>query len=131
MKYLCYNPIASIAVLAIFLIMTGCTERGTNTPIYTQESTADSSKTGGTGLVNTTRGKELFQQKCAACHGANGDARNNKAADLSMTRLDSLGIATTVLNGRGTMPPFRGAIADSDLSGIIVYVRTLRANMPN
>jgi len=130
MKYLFYNIVASVAVAAIFLMMNGCTERGTNTPIYTQESATDSIKTGGNGLVNTSRGKDLFQQKCMACHGVNGNAQNNKAANLALTRLDSLGIATTVLNGRGTMPPFKDAIADSDLANIIVYVRTLRANMP-
>lgn len=130
MKYLYYNVVASIAIVVALVLINGCTDRGTNTPVYTSESAVDSSRTGGTGLVNTGRGKELFQQKCRACHGLNGDARNNKAADLSMSRLDSLGIATTVLNGRGTMPPFKDAIADSDLASIIVYVRTLRANMP-
>jgi len=132
MKYFSLYTAASICIGAIFLFVSinSCTNRGATTSVYTQESSTDSAKTGGTGLVNTTRGKELFEQKCMACHGVKGDARNNNAVDLSMTRLDSLGIATTVLNGRNTMPPFKDAISNEDLSSIIVYVKTLRGNGP-
>ncbi len=132
MKYFSLHTTASICIGLIFLYVAinSCTNRGSSTSVYTQDAAADTTRAAGTGLVNTTRGKELFQQKCMACHGVNGDARNNNAADLSMTRLDSLGIATTVLNGRNTMPPFKDAISNEDLSSIIVYVRTLRGNGP-
>ena len=128
MKYTLHFIICCTALWACMLA--ACTDRGPNAPMYTQAAEDDSTNKLSGGLENTQPGKELFRQKCMACHGVNGDARNNNAADLTMTRLDSLGIAYTVLNGRGTMPPFRGAIADSDLAHIIAYVRTLRANSP-
>jgi len=76
--------------------------------------------------VSTIRGKELFQQRCIACHGLNGNYRNNNAADLTVSKIDSVSIVTTVINGRGAMPMFGHVMPDSDLAQLELYVKSLR-----
>ena len=77
-------------------------------------------------IDNSERGRELFQQRCQACHGLSGNYKNNNAANLQLTKLDSLGIVTTIINGRGAMPMFKTVFADSDLAQLELYVKTLR-----
>lgn len=77
-------------------------------------------------LVNTTRGKELFQAKCIACHGLGGNYRNNNAADLQISKIDSISIINTIINGKGAMPMFNHVMPDSDLAQLELYVKTLR-----
>ncbi len=72
------------------------------------------------------RGRVLYQEKCAACHGLNGDAQSNSAANLPHSVLDSLAITQTIKDGRGTMPMFKDAIADSDIGHLAVYVKGMR-----
>lgn len=88
-------------------------------------STADTSYR-QTAEHNTERGREVFQAHCVTCHGLNGNYRNNNAADLHLSRADSLTIVTTVINGKGAMPMFAHVIPDSDLAQLELYVKTLR-----
>jgi len=111
----------SVVYAVTILYLSGCTERGVKTSVYTETA-----GNGSVMIAKTIHGKELYQQKCMACHGVSGSARNNNAVDLSLTHLDSLGIVTTIMNGRGTMPPFKDGIPDSEIAQIAIYVRTLR-----
>jgi len=93
---------------------------------YTPVNPKDSLHSSG-GLANTTRGHEIFIHRCSACHGISGNARGNNAADLQLTRLDSISIATTIRNGRGAMPMFIPAVLpDSDLAQVEMYIKTIR-----
>ena len=90
------------------------------------------------------RGKTLFNQNCAACHGANGDGqglcsafllprpRNFKTAhfrlrstptgnlptDSDLFRVVSLGVVGT------PMPPWRWLLQDTDRWALVEYVKT-------
>jgi len=112
-----------IGLLSITLY--ACNGGNSSVPAYT--TTVDSVKgTDNTILAKTEPGKELFQARCQACHGGEGSARNNNAANLQFSRLDSISIVQTIQNGRGTMPPFKDAIADSDIGHLAIYVKSLR-----
>jgi mono/diheme cytochrome c family protein len=125
--------IVLISVCAIILL-SACNSGGNSSvPAYTT-TTAERTTTAGNGaresgtavLASTEAGRVLFQQRCASCHGLDGNARNNNAANLQFTRLDSLSITQTIKNGRGTMPPFKDAIADSDIAHLAIYVKSIR-----
>jgi len=123
-------PAACISA-AIVIGLSACGGGGSNAPMYTPASTGASANTAAApaadnNLVNTSRGKELFQQRCMACHGEAGNARNENAANLQMSRLDSPQIVQTIQNGRGVMPGFKDAIADTDIGQLEVYVKSLR-----
>jgi cytochrome c5 len=123
---------AAIAIIMAVLFCS-CNDTANNVSHYTPDSKNDTVVSGrdtvhsSAGLANTGRGHEIFLQRCSACHGVNGDARNNNAENLQLTRLDSIGIATTIRHGRGTMPMFDSEVlTDADVAQVEMYVRTLR-----
>jgi mono/diheme cytochrome c family protein len=71
-------------------------------------------------------GRRIFEQRCASCHGFYGKARVNNAEDLTLTRLDSPGIAETINDGRGTMPGFKHALNDTEIKHVVAYVLSIR-----
>ena len=73
-----------------------------------------------------SRGQEIFQQRCQACHGISGNYRNNNAANLQWNKTDSITIINTIKNGKGAMPMFGTVIPDSDLAQVEMYVKSLR-----
>jgi mono/diheme cytochrome c family protein len=120
----------------IILTLPACNSGG-NSTVSAYTTTTDTSggakagskttiDTASTVLAPTEPGKEIFQARCATCHGLDGNARNNNAANLQFTRLDSLSITQTIKNGKGSMPPFKDAIADSDIAHLAIYVKSLR-----
>ncbi len=76
--------------------------------------------------VSSARGQEVFQQRCTACHGPAGNYQNNGAANLQVSKIDSISIVNTIINGKGAMPMFAHVMPDSDLAQLEIYVKTLR-----
>jgi mono/diheme cytochrome c family protein len=119
MKNFSPNKKLIIAALAMLgLGFSACNNRGSTVQNYSND--------GNGNVASTARGQELFQAKCAACHGIDGSARNNNAANLQINRIDSISIIHTIQNGKGTMPPFKDAMPDSDMAALAVYVKSLR-----
>lgn len=97
-------------------------------------------------IGDKTHGKELYQQKCQACHGENGKSKAiGTGVTISRTRAFAVAppdlsnpgylasandhfIKNTVISGRigSIMPPFQQFnISDEDLNDIISYIRSL------
>ena len=113
----------ALMIFVFFFLLAACNNaNGPANPAKTFSDTAYKAVT----LHNTERGRELFQEKCQACHGLNGNYRNNNAADLSVSVLDSISIINTIKTGKGAMPMFDRLFPDSDLAQIELYVKTLR-----
>ncbi|MBS1585952.1 MAG: c-type cytochrome [Bacteroidetes bacterium] len=114
-------------------LLTACNENsaGGNTQQTSSNVTSDTLHAVST-LPRSDKGKEIFQARCNTCHGINGNSqyqgnsRYTKAADLQMSRLDSISIVNTIKNGRQGMPSFGGAIPDTDLSQLVIYVKSLQ-----
>ncbi len=94
-----------------------------------KNDTASNTNNTEPGFAKTDRGREIFETRCIACHGQNGNACNDNAANLQMSVLDSLGMTQTIKNGRGAMPMFKDVIADTDMAHLVVYVKSLRSNI--
>lgn len=77
-------------------------------------------------LPGSISGKELFEQNCVRCHGEEGDAAVNNAANLQLSKADTISIIHLVQQGRREMPSFEGVLKDSDIHKIANYVITLR-----
>jgi mono/diheme cytochrome c family protein len=79
--------------------------------------------------ADTGKGKVVYQEKCAACHGADGKAMlpgapNFKKGDRMGKSNDVL--KKSVLNGLNAMPPFKGALSDADTGNVLAYIRKLK-----
>ena len=61
-------------------------------------------------VASNVNGKEIYDAKCAMCHGTDGKSKINGAADLSITQADVTTIKDVIMKGKNTMVPI------SDLS---------------
>ncbi|HKQ79471.1 MAG TPA: copper-binding protein [Blastocatellia bacterium] len=86
---------------------------------------------------NLSRGRTLFNQKCAACHGENGKSQTPFAAVMPMKPVDLTAEEVRALDGSamytvissggnsGAMHAFKGRVADEALWQIALYAQRL------
>ena len=79
-----------------------------------------------TKAVGEIKGKAMFEQKCAACHGSDGTAGIANAANLRITKLDSIAVVSTISKGKNNMPAFGSQLTPEEIENIARYVMTLR-----
>ncbi|HSY53053.1 MAG TPA: cytochrome c [Opitutaceae bacterium] len=69
-------------------------------------------------------GEKLYFENCAHCHGV--DAHGDEGPDLHDIWVSNRRIATVVKRGiKGEMPTFATKLNDTDIAGLIAYIRTL------
>jgi uncharacterized membrane protein SirB2 len=71
-------------------------------------------------------GKEIYIQKCVACHGDDGKKQLGDAADLnsSMMRPDEAGVL--IKEGKGMMPGFQDQLNSEQVDAVVDYIQTLK-----
>lgn len=75
------------------------------------------------------RGKEIYAQQCALCHGASGVAVMPGAPDFARgDRLmqPDIFLLNQIRVGKGPMPGYQGILPDRDILSVIAFLRTLR-----
>jgi mono/diheme cytochrome c family protein len=84
------------------------------------------------------RGRALYMQNCARCHGADGRSQTEQgelygATDLADgrwwkdARVNDRRLTSAIANGkRGGMPAFGKRLAKGDIAALVVFVRTLK-----
>jgi mono/diheme cytochrome c family protein len=76
-------------------------------------------------------GQELYQKKCAMCHGANGVAKptGKGSANLNDPEWQKAttdeAIAKVTLEGKNKMPKFEGKLTPEQVQAIIDHIRKL------
>ncbi|HJR07554.1 MAG TPA: c-type cytochrome [Pyrinomonadaceae bacterium] len=79
--------------------------------------------------------RELFEGKCATCHGKDGRAKTfkakfNKARDLTdaawQASVSDERIYNSIANGRGKMPAFAKKFSREEIETLASYVRSLK-----
>jgi mono/diheme cytochrome c family protein len=71
------------------------------------------------------RGRTLFLNSCAHCHGA--DARGDEGPDLHDVQVSDRYIANIIAHGiKGEMPSFAKKHGADDVAALISYVRSLK-----
>ena len=83
------------------------------------------------GAVDLDKGKQLFADNCAACHGDAGKGNPEVGAPNLTSNIWLYGgeqavIEQTIANGRGgVMPPWNGRLDQATINALTVYVHTL------
>lgn len=95
------------------LLMTACSNEGTP------------GKT-GVDMAGKKTVKDVFQSRCAACHGDDGTNGTGNAPDLSASQLNELAIFQVIQNGRAGMPAFKTILTESEIKEISEYVFSLQ-----
>jgi mono/diheme cytochrome c family protein len=95
------------------------------------------------GAAVLARGGKLYEQHCAACHGAQGEgvpgAYPPLAGNRAVTMPVTANLVQVVLNGgyppatRGNprpfgMPPFATVLPDADVAAVLTYIRSSWSN---
>ncbi|MBI3538171.1 MAG: cytochrome c, partial [Chloroflexi bacterium] len=79
-------------------------------------------------------GKSVYEENCAACHGARGRGDGALAPTLRQTPADlaqhafhhdEIYLATIIQRGTGAMPAFRAKLSDEEITNVIQYIRLL------
>jgi cbb3-type cytochrome c oxidase subunit III len=90
------------------------------------------------GAALLERGRTLYAQNCARCHGADGRSQTEQgelygATDLAdarwwkTERVNDRRLTSVIANGKkGGMPAFGKRLARDDISAIVAFVRTLK-----
>ena len=79
--------------------------------------------------ADLVRGKQLYEQACVVCHGADGKGGHGVGAPL--TGVSDLAAAIrTVTSGRNNMPPFSASLTSEQIRDVSGYVVSALASKP-
>jgi mono/diheme cytochrome c family protein len=80
----------------------------------------------GAVSIDVARGKSLYGQLCAGCHGPDGARIADKSLKAAAARLDAAQLGIAIMNPAGAMPKIfptpRGAEDERDIRDIAAYV---------
>lgn len=78
--------------------------------------------------ADPNNGAQIYNMHCISCHGNNGSGAMPGAPNFlrgeGLFQSDS-SIVTTLENGTGVMPAYRGLLTTQDLLDVVAYLRTL------
>lgn len=137
----------TVMSLVVMVALTGLVLWGCGGQQAAQEG-AGTEATGGTEAsggepaaadteVSLARGNEIYQQRCAMCHGEGGKGDGPAGAALDpkprdhtdaayVSTLTDEGIENVILNGKGTgMPAHKGMLTESEVKSLVLKVRSL------
>jgi len=72
-------------------------------------------------------GAQIYNDRCAMCHGSNGKAVVAGTPDFLHTNIlakPDYELKTFINSGRGIMPSFQGVLKDREIEDVISYIRT-------
>jgi mono/diheme cytochrome c family protein len=83
---------------------------------------------------DAAKGKELFESRCAGCHGSTGEG-NKAIGDLykikmpvlsskEVQSIDDAALGKIVLEGKGKMKPV--GLSSQEIANVIAFLRTLK-----
>ncbi len=81
---------------------------------------------------SVSHGKQLYQTNCVSCHGATGegDGPAGKALTPPAANLKVMApqhpdgdLAWKIAQGRGAMPPWKGALSENDIWDVVNYIK--------
>ncbi|MBI5683102.1 MAG: cytochrome c [Deltaproteobacteria bacterium] len=78
------------------------------------------------GVINIKRGKEIYHERCAACHGIDGNpilpASPNFAKGERMEKPDKE-LLNTIKHGKNLMPPWKDVLTEEEIKDALTFVR--------
>jgi mono/diheme cytochrome c family protein len=71
-------------------------------------------------------GKQLFEKKCAKCHGKDGTKGLFGAKNLPASKLTDPELFSIICNGKKIMPSWQKKLSMDEISAVIEYIKTMR-----
>jgi mono/diheme cytochrome c family protein len=83
----------------------------------------------GAWAADAAAGKSVYDAKCKACHGANGEGNPNMAkalkVELKPLSQSTADIKKSITDGVGKMKPV-SSVTGADLDNVVAYVQSLK-----
>lgn len=112
-----------------FLLLAGVMVLGFAKPAFLRNSateTIDPSKAAADlDMIKVKAGQALYEQKCTLCHGGDGAAGFQKAANLAKSTLADAEIINIIQKGKGIMPP-NADLSSEQVDQVKEFVKYLR-----
>ena len=122
LKGLINGFIAAVVALAVVFGLAAIMKHQTSAAEAKQNSTTSSN-----GVVQTSflpLGHSAYTQYCSSCHGDRG--QGVMGPDIRDEDMSDADIANTIKQGSGRMPAFKTVLTPNQISGLVMYVRTLK-----
>ena len=73
------------------------------------------------------KGRSLYENRCAGCHGENGTPQVAAIPNFRMGEglmVSDPQLLSFIQKGKGVMPGFKGVLTDTEIRDIIAHIRT-------
>jgi len=104
-------------------------------PPATPPGAAKKTATHGASAGSATKGKEIFDKKCALCHFADKDTKKigpglkgiGKRGTFTVNgnKVTTESLTNWIENGDSLMPPFKDVLEAPEIKDVVAYVKTL------
>lgn len=111
-----------LPVLIPFAVLKACSNQDTSSDTVTEAYPGTTNKP----MATVSESQILFEEKCTLCHGKDGTAGIGNAANLQTSKTDSATSFQIVMNGKGSMPPFKSQLSEQQVHKLVSYVFSLR-----
>ena len=112
------------AVMTSVLLLTGTFTTAGIYRAHRRAGNDEAREPGGSETV-TARGRSLFFQSCAHCHGRDADGGED-APSLRKLQISGSHMTLVIRSGiKGEMPSFSKKYSDPDTAAIVAYLKTL------
>lgn len=125
------NKSLTIALIACFIVINGCTSRTQNPPSTPQPPTSTQitqttpSKTPQQAVTPIqVNGKDIYDKNCVGCHGLGGIGGTAPKLNKSEWS-DPQKVSRVVIAGQKGMSAFKGILKDDEITAVTTYVSTL------
>ena len=71
-------------------------------------------------------GKQLYEQYCQNCHGADGTAGLSGAKNLQTSTLSDEETKMQIVEGKGNMPAYEKVLNEKEIDAVVTHVKSLR-----
>jgi cytochrome c6 len=71
-------------------------------------------------------GKQIFIERCVACHGSDGKLGFNGAKNLTISKLTLNAIIDQVTNGKNAMAGYKNILSDKEIGLVSEYALSLQ-----
>jgi mono/diheme cytochrome c family protein len=134
---------------ALSLAIVGCgksaDQQNTSSAAAPESSSPETSKTAATPAADpgdtsqatmVALGNQIYQQRCALCHGPGGKGNGPAAAGLNpkprnhtdaayMNSRTDAQLLDVIHNGKGNMPAWKNVLSERDMKAVLIHVRSL------
>jgi len=134
---------------ALSMAIVGCgksaEQQNTSSTAAPESSSPETSQTAATPAADqgdtshaamVALGNQIYQQRCALCHGPNGKGdgpaaaglnpkpRNHTDAAYMNSRTDAQ-LLDVIHNGKGNMPAWKNVLTEREMKAVLIHVRSL------